>query len=592
MPYTVEQLFKDRESFIPPTGIQQSASIEEALNVMLKKQFSQLPVVDNDNRLIGETTAHMVTNESILRAWRNLKAVPARLRVSEAMVRVRPYRLDDQLFDLLRDLRDTYAVPIMGDKRQLVGVVTSYDTTEYFRKRAEDMMHIERIEKILREYVKLYFTDPSGELNEDVLNAAISDITPSNQKELRGPFKQALKYYLELLGDTSSSIKNELAEEAFERYLYRKEPAKAFDKLTLDDYIRLFVQEERWKRYSRFFLRESKEMQKLLEDIRDIRNALAHFRIETITDEQRDKILYYEEWLESFYTDIVKEFLPSPLSENADDMEPANIPPIHTEPKADSASIEVLQLEEEKPSDSRYAPLAVWLQEQPSSERAIKLTFQQIEAIIGDKLPESSPERSWWANDSVGHVQSQQWLEVGWRVSNINITEEMIVFTRIKDREKLYIDFYSKLLSKLSKVARFHLRQASPDGLSWMIISRMPGGSAQTAFLGFSFARRERFRVELYIDSGDREKNKLLFDALHKRESEIRSGLADVHGSLEWERIDEKRASRVAIYYESTISIISKESELAALREWAVDAVIKFQQVMQHHVSEIMSEVI
>src|SRR5581483_10697163 len=113
MPYTVEQLFNDRENFIPPTGIQKTSSVEEALNIMLRKQFSQLPVVDKDNRLIGENTASMVTNESILRALRNLSAVPARLRVSDAMVRVRPYRLEDQLSDLLKDLRDTYAVPIM-----------------------------------------------------------------------------------------------------------------------------------------------------------------------------------------------------------------------------------------------------------------------------------------------------------------------------------------------------------------------------------------------------------------------------------------------------------------------------------------------
>jgi predicted transcriptional regulator len=96
-------LFHDRESTIPATGIEQTASIEEALNTMLRKQFSQLPVVDKDNRLIGEFTVFMVTNESILRALRNLNAVPAKLKVSDAMVRVRPYRLEDRLSDLLKD---------------------------------------------------------------------------------------------------------------------------------------------------------------------------------------------------------------------------------------------------------------------------------------------------------------------------------------------------------------------------------------------------------------------------------------------------------------------------------------------------------
>lgn len=591
MPYTVEQLFNDRESFISPTGIQKSSSIEEALNIMLEKQFSQLPVVDKDNRLIGVTTAYMVTNESILRALKHLNLAPAKLRVSDALVAVRPYRLEDQLSDLLKDLIDTYAVPIMGEKRQLVGVVTSYDTTEYFRKRAEDMMHIERIEKILKDYIKLYFSYPAGDLNEDALNAAIADIMPSNKKELRGPFNQALKHYFELLGSDSSSIKPEFVEHAFEKYLFRKESPKAFDKLSFDDYIRLFVQDGRWERYKRIFLRERKEMQEMLEGIRDIRNALAHFRVETITNEQRDKILYCEGWLEGFHTDVMEEFQLDSSSESADAMEPANILPIAIQPlEKDTPSIEVLQLEEERPGDSRYAPLAVWLQEQPPSEQAIKLTFQQIEGIIGDKLPESARERSWWANDSTGHVQSQQWLEVGWRVSKIDLREETVVFSRIKDREKLYIDFFSHLLSELTAASKFHVRQSSPDGFNWIIISRLPQGAAQTTFLGFSFARRGRFRLELYIDTFDKIRNKAIFDALNRHRSDIENNLAGISGSLEWERIDDKRASRIALYHKGAIT--DAEDKLKELRSWATDAMIKFHRVMEQHLSEVLIEVL
>src|SRR5258706_14840809 len=120
MSYTIQQLFNDRENSIPPTGIEQHASVQEALNIMLKKQYSQLPIVDKDNRLVGEHTTYMVTNESILHALSNLNVAPKVLRVSDALVRIRPYRLEDQLSDLLKDLRDTYAVPIMGEKRLLV----------------------------------------------------------------------------------------------------------------------------------------------------------------------------------------------------------------------------------------------------------------------------------------------------------------------------------------------------------------------------------------------------------------------------------------------------------------------------------------
>lgn len=115
-----------------------------------------------------------------------------------------------------------------------------------------------------------------------------------------------------------------------------------------------------------------------------------------------------------------------------------------------------------------------------------------------------------------------------------------------------------------------------------MTVAQIPGPS----FLGFAFTRRKRFRVELYIDTGDKERNKHLFDMLHNRASEIQTELKDVPGSLEWERIDEKRASRIALYHEGAIT--DAEEELASLRNWAVDAMIKFQKVMDKHLSEVL----
>lgn len=221
MPYTVQQLFNDRENSIPPKGIELNASIQEALNIMLKQQYSQLPIVDKDNRLVGEHTAFMVTHELIIDALSNLNVVPKVLRVSDALVSVRPYRLEDRLSDLLVALRDTNAVPIIAEKRQLVGVVTSYDTTEYFRVRAEDMMHIEQIEKKLKVYITAYFTNQDGEFDSDARDAAVAESMPSN-KELRGPFKRALQNYFELQGINQEKINDKLAQQAFDTHLYQK----------------------------------------------------------------------------------------------------------------------------------------------------------------------------------------------------------------------------------------------------------------------------------------------------------------------------------------------------------------------------------
>lgn len=173
---------------------------------------------------------------------------------------------------------------------------------------------------------------------------AITDSTPSNKKELRGPFQQALQSYLELLDGKQAVIQNKLAEQVFNKHLYRKDDAKPFDRLTFDEYITLFVHEERWKRYMRIFSLDSKSMQNFLIGIRDIRNALAHFRIETITEEQRDKIQFCEGWLESFHNAVMEEFQPHPSVQPPDAMEPINLPPLINKSLEENDAIEVLQL--------------------------------------------------------------------------------------------------------------------------------------------------------------------------------------------------------------------------------------------------------
>jgi hypothetical protein len=61
--------------------------------------------------------------------------------------------------------------------------------------------------------------------------------------------------------------------------------------------------------------------------------------------------------------------------------------------------------------------------------------------------------------------------------------------------------------------------------------------------------------------------------------------LEGITGTFGWERLDDKRASRIALYHRGAIS--DTEEELASLRTWAVDAMIKFQKVMEQHLSEV-----
>jgi hypothetical protein len=127
------------------------------------------------------------------------------------------------------------------------------------------------------------------------------------------------------------------------------------------------------------------------------------------------------------------------------------------------------------------------------------------------------------------------------------------------------------------------MRGLSPDGESWVTIAGVPINRPQVAFLGFSFAHRKRFRIDMYIDRGKEMENKALFQKLLERKQSIE---AELGTPASWERLEGARGSRIALYHEGAIT--DTEKELAVLRNWAVDTMIRFQKVMEKYVSELV----
>jgi len=79
---------------------------------------------------------------------------------------------------------------------------------------------------------------------------------------------------------------------------------------------------------------------------------------------------------------------------------------------------------------SRYDGLRAHLSERP--EQVVRLSFAQIERIIGGALPASARRyRPWWANERSGtHVHARSWLEAGRRAANVDLSAETIDFVR------------------------------------------------------------------------------------------------------------------------------------------------------------------
>ena len=70
-----------------------------------------------------------------------------------------------------------------------------------------------------------------------------------------------------------------------------------------------------------------------------------------------------------------------------------------------------------QPEFTKYLPLDDWFRKQPSTKKQIKLTFDQVEAILGIPLPKSAiklknlVDKCPTQNPESSHSLAQQWLE-------------------------------------------------------------------------------------------------------------------------------------------------------------------------------------
>ena len=80
----------------------------------------------------------------------------------------------------------------------------------------------------------------------------------------------------------------------------------------------------------------------------------------------------------------------------------------------------------------KYTPLEHYLHDLPASQREVMLSFEQIEQILGSKLPSSAyGYRQWWENEKEGnHVNARAWANAGWKVDTVNFGEKWVKLVR------------------------------------------------------------------------------------------------------------------------------------------------------------------
>lgn len=82
---------------------------------------------------------------------------------------------------------------------------------------------------------------------------------------------------------------------------------------------------------------------------------------------------------------------------------------------------------------SKYQPLTDHLR--GSGAAVVPMTFEQVERVIGAKLPPSARKRAWWSNNPTNNVMTKAWLAAGYESTRVDMTDGKLVFRLARGSE-------------------------------------------------------------------------------------------------------------------------------------------------------------
>lgn len=325
-----------------------------------------------------------------------------------------------------------------------------------------------------------------------------------------------------------------------------------YDLMTFGDYVNLITNARNWQRFEHQL--ESKELfRTYMDQVREIRNQITHFRGQ-LDRVQYDVLTRARNWLAGRRRRVV-----------------VQLQTVVAETKAIYVT---------GSSQGKYGPLQEWLKSEGMknpSERTIALTFTQIEEIINEGLPPAAREhRSWWANDLTVGRQSSAWLGAGWAVADVDFSTEITTFRQTDS--VLYQVFWADLVQKLREQRPGLTRISKTLPQNWLHF----GAGRTGCNFGWAFNREGNLLTVLYIDTGDKTKNKEYFDDLFAQKESIEREFGE---PLHWDQSDNRQTVVIYTLYPATIK--DSPAKLEAAKEWALKNVQRFADVFQRRIKNL-----
>ena len=143
---------------------------------------------------------------------------------------------------------------------------------------------------------------------------------------------------------------------------------------------------------------------------------------------------------------------------------------------------------------------------------------------------------------------------------------------------KAYRAFFRSLIDRLREDHDFTKARVAPLANWYSFASGFSG-----IYYSLSFAQGGQVRAEVYIDRVDFDSNKELFDALAKARDSMKTEYEEV---LNWERLNDRRACRVAVYRNGSIE--HDKQTIGEVEKWAIERLLGLKKVFGPKLAEII----
>ena len=247
---SVAELFHRLNRVIPEhqeiVSVTPTTTVSEALRTMKKMGYSQLPVVE------GKAVLGIFSFRSFAQGivqFGKLKTAIGDMPVDEFVEKAEFARITDE-FKAIFDSLDRDGAVLIGEQDRLQGVVTAIDVLRYLYGVASPFVLIAEIELALRA----------------LISVAVDD---------------------ELLIDCAKRA-------LLSKYSEDKMPTTV-GQMEFNDYIQLVGNGDNWQHFELVFGGMRETVRAKLEDVRDLRNSIFHFKRE-LTWEDHEKLAQYRDW--------------------------------------------------------------------------------------------------------------------------------------------------------------------------------------------------------------------------------------------------------------------------------------------------------